>query len=222
MMSLSIKARYKTSTSAGILTRVKSWVRYGREDDRIKRDIWGRMKIEKGKTEIVFLTDDELNRIKEYKWPCDRLQRIADLSIFQANSGLSYVDLAELRPEDMQQTANGQYYIQKKRHKTGQTFTAVILPDGMKIWEKYQGRLPVLTNQRYNAYLGEIQDLCRIPKNLHTHILRKTYASTLLRLRVPIEVVSKSIGHSSTKITEAAYADLLAVDICDIVRSKIG
>jgi len=222
MMALNIKARYKLSTSAGILTRVKSWLKFGQSEDRIHRDLWGRMKIEKGRPDIIFLTVEELARIKNRTWPCERLQKVADLSIFQANSGLSYVDLAELRPEDMQRTPDGQYYIQKKRHKTGQTFTAVILPDGMEIWNKYQGHLPILSNQRYNAYLDEIQDLCGIKKKLHTHIFRKTYGCNLLRLRVPIEVVSKALGHQNTLITQAAYADLLAVDICKTVAEKLS
>ncbi len=66
------------------------------------------------------------------------------------------------------------------------------------------------------------EDLCGIQKTLHTHIFRKSYGSYLLYIGVPIEVISKTLGHSSVRQTEAAYADLLTLDICNVVYSKLG
>ena len=66
--------------------------------------------------------------------------------------------------------------------------------------------LPVVSNQRYNAYLKEIQTLCRIDKTLHTHLFRKTYATYLLNSGCRMDVVAKAMGHTSTRITAATYA----------------
>ena len=116
---------------------------------------------------------------------------------------------------------SGGYYIQKPRKKTGTVFTSVVLPEGVEIWKKYGGKLPIMSCQHLNGYLKEIETICGITKKLHTHLARKSYACRLLRSGVRLEVVSKTLGHSSTKITQAAYADLLNVDIVKEVKAKI-
>ena len=137
-----------------------------------------------------------------------RLQKVRDLSLFQAASGLSYADLALLKPEDMKETDSGVHYIKGRRAKTGIEYTSVILPFGLDIWRKYCGVLPLLSNQRYNSYLKEIEAIVGLKKGLHSHIFRKTYATMLLNRGVRMETVSKALGHSSTKITQAYYAKM--------------
>lgn len=150
----------------------------------------------------------------------NRLKKVADCFVFQCCSGLAYTDMVQLSPEDLKHAENG-FYIQKQRQKTGTTFTAVILPMGVEIWNKYEGRLPVVSNQKMNSYLHEIEVVCGIKKSLHTHLARKSYASGLLRMGVRIEVVSKTLGHTNTRITQAAYADFLNEDIIKEVTAKI-
>lgn len=103
-------------------------------------------------------------------------------------------------------------WIHKKREKTGQ-LSIVFLLDAVKVLiEKYQIHpqiqcsdkvMPVPTNQKMNAYLKEIADLCGIEKPISTHTARHTFATTVtLGNNMPIEVVSKALGHSNIKMTQ--------------------
>ena len=94
------------------------------------------------------------------------------------------------------------------RSKTGVGFFSVFLPDAQRIFEKYEKNLPKLSNQKYNDYLKLIATACGIKKNLTSHVARHTYATYLLNKDIPIETVSKAIGHSSIKQTQH-YAKLL-------------
>ena len=213
-------AKYDSSTAAGYLTKLKTFVKFGIDNNKIKINPLQGIKTVKAKKKIEFLTQEEINRIATKEFDCERLRKVADCFIFQCCTGLAYVDLSLLEPEDLKKADNG-YYIQKKRKKTGTTFTSVVLPMGVEIWKKYNGHLPVISNQHMNGFLKEIQVICGIDKNLHTHLARKSYASCLLRRGVRIEVVSKTMGHANSRITQAAYADFLNVDIINEVTSKI-
>ena len=215
-----LKSKYQDSTSCGMMTKLKTIVKYAMDNGKMKVNPFQGTKIHKGKTVVEFLTQDEVKTIATKDYGCDRLKHVADCFVFQCCSGLAYTDLVQLQPEDLRKTENG-YYIQKQRQKTGTTFTAVILPMGVEIWNRYEGRLPVLSNQKMNSYLHEIEVVCGIRKNLHTHLARKSYASGLLRMGVRLEVVSKTLGHTNTRITQAAYADFLNEDIIKEVTAKI-
>jgi site-specific recombinase XerD len=219
-VQVELYAKYDASTAAGYLTKLKTFIKFGLDNDKLKVNPFQGVKINKGKKPIEFLTQDEINVIANKDYGCDRLKRVADCFVFQCCSGLAYADLCLLKPDDLKQSGNG-YYIQKRRQKTGTTYTAVVLPKGVEIWNRYQGELPVISNQRTNSFLHEIEVVCGIKKSLHTHLARKSYASGLLRMGVRIEVVSKTLGHANVKITQAAYADLLKDDIIKEVTEKI-
>ena len=214
-VQVELYAKYDTSTAAGYLTKLKTFIKYGMDNDKIKVNPFQGVKIVKGKKKVEFLTQDEIDLIASKDYGCERLKKVADCFVFQCCSGLSM-----LQPGDLKRTENG-CYIQKNRKKTDSTYTAVVLPKGVEIWEKYEGRLPVITNQRMNSFLHEIEVVCGIKKSLHTHLARKSYASGLLRRGVRIEVVSKTLGHANVKITQAAYADFLNEDIIKEVSSKL-
>lgn len=93
------------------------------------------------------------------------------------------------------------------------------IPEGVEILRKYNNQLPSISNQRYNGYLKEIQTICGITKNLHTHLFRKTYGTRLLNRGVRLETVSKCLGHSSTQITQQSYSKLLKSTIVQEVAS---
>lgn len=216
----SLKSKYKDSTSSGMMTKLKTVVKYAMDNGKLKVNPFQGTKIHKGKSVVEFLTQEDVKTIASKDYGCERLKHVADCFVFQCCSGLAYTDLAQLQPDDLRRTENG-FYIQKQRQKTGTTFTAVILPMGVEIWNRYEGKLPVVSNQKMNSYLHEIEVVCGIRKSLHTHLARKSYASGLLRMGVRIEVVSKTLGHTNTKITQAAYADFLNEDIINEVTAKI-
>jgi integrase len=132
---------------------------------------------------------------------------VRDLFVFAANTALSYCDLSSLRREDIQ--IDGEVmYLKKKRGKTGVTYILPLNDTAINLLRKYDYELPVISNQRYNSYLKEIADICGIRKTLTTHLARHTAATLMLNAGIAIEVVSKILGHSNTKMTQH-YAKLL-------------
>lgn len=126
------------------------------------------------------------------------------LFLFQCYTGLAYTDLATLTKEDIKDGM-----IIKRRKKTKVQSIIPILEVTKQILEMYDYKLPILSNQKYNAYLKEIADICGINKELHTHLARHTMATICLNNGIDINVIAKILGHSSTRITLSTYAQLL-------------
>ena len=187
-------------------SRCKSAFTYAFNRGKIKSNPYAGFKMNKGeRKEIVFLTEAELDILKE-KQMIERLSRIRDLFLFQCYSGLAYSDMASLEKTDYQTNGKGQYCIQKHRKKTNQLFTSIVLKGGVEILKKYDFCLPVLSNEKYNAYLKEIQLICDIDKKLHTHLGRTTYICLLYNKGVSIDTISAIVGHSSCHTTLKYYA----------------
>lgn len=192
---------YESTTSAAMMTKLKTTIIYALDNDRIQVNPFSGIKINKKTKPVEFLTEEEVNRIKAKKLHSDRLERVRDLFLFQCYTGLAYADMALLKKEDFLLNKMGQTYIKKNRQKTNVEFTTVLLPEAMAIVEKSDFDLPILSNQKYNSYLKEIADLCGITKPMHTHIGRHTAATFLLNKGLSIEVVAKILGHNDTRIT---------------------
>ena len=145
-------------------------------------------------------------------------------SSFYCFTGLAYSDLKKLTEDDIVIGTNGKKWIKIKRKKTEVLSKIPILPVVQTIIDRYQNHpyciekdvlLPVYSNQKMNGYLKEIAELSRIKKNLTTHLARHTFATTVtLNNDVPIESVSKMLGHSSINMTKV-YARLLDKKVGD-------
>ncbi|WKK83414.1 site-specific integrase (plasmid) [Marivirga arenosa] len=148
---------------------------------------------------------------------------VRDIFIFSCYTGLSYVDIYHLSKDNISIGMDGERWIHlKRKKKTNTSFSVMLLPKAEHIIEKYTDHprafenqlLPVLSNQKTNAYLKEIADLCGIKKTLTFHIARHTFATTVtLTNGVPIETVSKMLGHTKLATTQI-YAK--------VVENKIG
>ena len=133
-------------------------------------------------------------------------------------TGLANVDIQSLRPDEIFENADGSFYIKSQRTTTGTAYTIPLLPTAMAIVEKYRDHpkvvykdcvIPVLGNQKSDAYLKEIADRCNINKNLTTHLARHTFATTnTLTNGVPIETVGKMLGHKNLRTTQH-YAKII-------------
>lgn len=154
------------------------------------------------------LEPEELEKIRTAEIPEERLCRVRDLFLFHCYFPQSYKDLQAFRPEDMTEIDGKKVYM-KKRGKTGVDYTVPLLPPALAILEKYNGKLPVLSNQKYNKYLKEVATAAGLNKPLTTHWARHTGGTLLLNAGVPMGVVSKVLGHKSVKITERIYAKWL-------------
>ncbi len=195
-------------TTNGYCQKIKTVVQFGIDNNRIKVNPFCNIHLRKGEKCVQFLTEEEVALIRDFDFHNESLNRVRDLFVFQAASGLSYSDMAKLVPKDFKQTKEGQYYIHDKRNKTGVYYTAVILEDGVSILKKYDFKLPVITNHKVNVYLKTIRDLCGIEKPIFSHVARHTYATRCLNRGIRLEVVAKLLGHSTPKITQH-YAKLL-------------
>lgn len=105
-----------------------------------------------------------------------------------------------------------------KRDKTGKQFTIPMLKSALDILHKYSGKLPIISNVKYNAYLKVVAQAAGIDKPLTTHWARHTGATLLLNEGVPMQIVSKICGHSSIKMTEQIYAKLLDETVVDAIK----
>lgn len=213
-----LRKEYNITTANGYGQKVKTIVKYAMSKGFLTVNPFIGIHIRKGDMDIEFLTVEELDRIRDTDFLNDSINRVRDLFVFQAASGLSYCDMASLVPSDILYNEDGQPYIHKRRAKTKVYYTAVILKDGVDVLKRYNYKLPIISNVKYNASLKFIKSICHIDKPLHTHIARHSYATRLLNEGVRIEVVARLLGHTTVRITQH-YAHMLQRNIMDEVQS---
>ena len=155
-----------------------------------------------------YLTKEEFERLAAIDPGTDSLRRVRDLFVFQTYTCLSYVDMKAFDAGNIYDVCGEPVYT-AHRGKTKQEFTFLILPKAMEILRKYDMKLPIITNVKYNQYLKVLAQMARIDKPLSSHWARHTGATLLLNEGLDMEVVSKVLGHSTTKITRQVYAKLL-------------
>lgn len=155
-----------------------------------------------------YLTREEFARLAEMDLPTEYLRHARDLFVFQTYTCMAYVDLAAFDPAKICEVKGKPMYI-GKRGKTNVKFSFLLLPQAMEILERYGNKLPMMSNQKYNNYIKMIATMAGINKPVSTHWARHTGATMLLNSGVEMEVVSKVLGHSSTRMTRMIYAKLL-------------
>ena len=168
-----------------------------------------KIKLAKDTLQYTPLSLDELRTIRSRQFATGRMAQVRDVFIFACYSGLAFTDLKNLTKEDILTDEDGKEWIVKPRHKTKIISHIPLLPIAKEILKKYDYKLPVLTNQKYNSYLKELADVCGINKNLHSHLARHTFATILLNSGVDMVSVSKILGHSNSRITESTYAQMM-------------
>lgn len=198
----------------------------------LQRDPFIGFKMAKREVDRHALTESELQEIATKSFSMPRLILVRDIFLFSCYSGLAYADVKKLRRSDIIIGVDGEKWIICKRQKTDTTSRIPLLPPALEIIDQYKEHkasiiedrlLPILSNQKMNAYLKEIADLCGITKKLTYHIARHTFATTItLNNGVPIETVSKMLGHRNLKTTQH-YARILDVKIGEdmkLLRTK--
>jgi len=190
----------------------------------LTKDPFAGFKMTKIEIEREALSETELDKIRAKVFPTDRLNIVRDIFLFSCYTGLAYADVRKLRRTEIAPGVDGSSWIFTSRQKTDTSSRIPLLPPAQAIIEKYKDFpgcydsghvLPVLSNQKMNAYLKEIADCCGISKNLTFHIARHTFATTItLSNGVPIESVSKMLGHRNLKTTQH-YAKVLDRKISD-------
>jgi integrase len=183
------------------------------DKDIIAQDPFRAFKRKMTKTVKRPLTASELRTLEQISITTTRLQTVRDIFVFQCYTGLAYIDAYQLRKTDIKIGIDGAQWIMSERQKTGSVTNVPLLPKALEIIEKYKEHplclsrnavLPVASNQKMNAYLKEIADLCGFTCELNTHKARRTFGSTVtLNNDVPIYVVKEMLGHQSIRQTES-------------------
>ena len=205
------------NTAIQKMKQLKKILKLAVEEGYIKASPF-KITLKKEQKEIEPLTLDEVRKIKNKKITIERLAKVRDLFIFECYTGLAFTDLASLKDEDFVIDEKGNRWIVKNRHKTKVLSKIPLLPIAESILTKYDGKLPNLSNVKFNAYLKELGAICGIKKNLHSHLARHTFATILLNSGVDMVSVSKILGHSNSRITENVYAKMLPDTIMNKVK----
>jgi site-specific recombinase XerD len=184
--------------------------------------------------ERVYLTEAEIQSIIEKDFKTERLSLVRDIFLFSCFTGLAYIDVKNLTKSHISFGIDGEKWIFTHRQKTESSSKIPILPVTQMIIDKYENHpqcinedklLPILSNQKMNAYLKEIAGVCEIEKELTFHIARHTFATTVtLTNGVPIESVSKMLGHRNLRTTQH-YAKVLDRKVSEdmkILRDKFA
>ena len=188
------------------------------------KDPFARFKMSKEEVTPEFLTKEEIQALSSKEIKIERLRQVRDVFIFCCFTGLAYVDIHRLNASEVSVGVDNELWIFIKRGKTNIPSRIPLLPITQKILNDYKDHpqcihsgklLPVLSNQKYNAYLKELADICGISKNLTTHTARHTFATTVtLTNGVPIESVSKMLGHKKLQTTQH-YARVLDIKVSE-------
>lgn len=215
------------------IQRLRKMVTLAYHIEWIERDPFIKFKPKLEKTEREFLSEAELKTIENFSSNIERLSIVKDLFIFSCYTGISYADIMKLTPQNIVFGIDGNKWIMAKRNKTGTPFKIPLLAKTASLIKKYKthprtkftGKLmPSLSNQRLNSYLKEIADLCKIEKNLTFHMARHTFATTVtLSNGVPIETVSKLLGHTKLATTQiyARVVEKKVSEDMDLLREKL-
>lgn len=167
-----------TNTKVKYLQHLKTIVNIARNNNWISSDPFSNFKIKRKKSDRGYLTQDELVAMMRKKFEVKRLEQVRDVFVFCCFTGLSYIDVKNLKNEHIQKAFDGTFWIRKKREKTGVQSDVLMLKIAKLILDKYKGMsgdgyvLPVISNQNINGYLKEIADVCGIEKNLTFHVAR--------------------------------------------------
>lgn len=212
------------NTAMKHLQRLRKMVTMAYHMEWISRDPFTRFKTKNEKKEREFLDIIELENLEKFESSISRINIVKDLFVFSCYTGISYIDLFKLTNDNIVKGIDGNDWIVTKRQKTKNTIKIPLLPAAKNILIKYKHHprvlsensiLPRFSNQKVNSYLKEIADICQIRKNLTFHMARHTFATTVtLANGVPIETVSKLLGHTKIATTQI-YARVIERKVGD-------
>ena len=207
------EATLKRNTASKHHSRIRTILIRARKEGMIDRNPYEEFKLKKSPSNRTYLTQEELDALIEHDLgQNESLKKVRDVFVFSVYTGLRFVDAQQLTMDRIQKTKEGKYMINIIQEKTGEVLTLPLLPPAVTIMEKYHDSserkvlnrvIPTISNQKVNTTLKIIANNVGITKTLSHHVARHTCATTvLLNNEVPMEVVSKWLGHTSIKTTQ--------------------
>ncbi len=216
------------------MERFRKMINVALKNEWMEKDPFKSYKLKFTRFERGYLTPEELETMESKEFTIERLQEVKDLFIFSCYSGLAYIDVVTLTSANVMKGIDNTLWLITQRSKTGTPVKVPLLPKAIEIIDKYNddikckaegSLLPKMSNQRLNGYLKEIADICGIKKNLTFHLARHTFATTVtLSNGVPIESVSKMLGHTKISTTQV-YAKVVERKLSDdmmLLKEKLA
>lgn len=199
-----------------IRQKLRTIFKMAHDNGWVSKNPFAAVRIQYDPVEREVLTKSELASLMQTDMQIERLERVRDIFVFSCFTGLAHCDVYRLKPENIIVDDNGQPWIKTSRQKTSVSVNVPLLEIPQMIIAKYKddktlkgSLLPVLSNDCTNIYLKEVATLCRIKKKLTFHVARHTFATTVaLSNGVPIESVSKMLGHRNIRTTQI-YAKVM-------------
>ncbi|MDN3491285.1 site-specific integrase [Winogradskyella bathintestinalis] len=198
-----------------VIQRFRRSIKYAIAEDYLDKDPFMLYKARRIKKEIVYLSQEELLRLENKTFEIKRLQQIKDMFVFCCYTGLAFKEMIALKKSDIIVEFDGNLWLVVHRVKTSRSYKVPLMPQAKLIMEKYHQEeldfvFPRISNPKFNAYLKEIADVTGIKINLTHHIARKTFATTVLLYNdVPMEIVSKLLGHAKMQTTQEHYGQIV-------------
>ncbi len=159
----------------------------------------------------VFLTEEEVQRIEALRCDTEKAENARKLFLLQCYTGMARADIFTLTP-DMVIHENGKHYIARPRHKTGISYRITLLPPAYEILKEFGFTIPSFSKDSYQRHLNKIGKLANINKHITSHVGRHTFATWALHHGVPIEILSRMLGHTNIQTTQI-YAKILSQDV---------
>lgn len=199
----------ENNSSMKTMQRLRKIVYFAKNMGEIMADPYQSFRVHFESVDREILTQEEIDIIYNKEFITGRLEQIRDVFIFACYTGLSYIDVSNLTEDNIQEAFDGNLWVMTKRSKTNVNANIRLLDIPKEILAKYKGSqkdgkcLPVVSNQKTNEYLKEIATVCGISKKLTFHLGRHSFATTItLSNGVPIESVSKMLGHTNIRTTQ--------------------
>jgi site-specific recombinase XerD len=230
--SFFMKQKYNNepNTCGKHLKNLKQYLRFAVNMEWLTKSPFAEFKVSYKVKEKPYLNIDELKLLERKTFVINRLQLVRNLFLIQCYTGLSFIDLSELKCSDVTTGIDGNQWIIKNRVKTDIRSAIPLLPKALSLIVEFNPKykeldseplLPLYSLQKYNSYLKEVAELSGINKELTSHAGRRTFASTVaLTNGISIESIAQMLGHSSTKITHqyARVSDLKVACEMDKIR----
>ena len=231
---LKTKRKCNHNSALKYVNNFKKIIRIALANKWMDHDPFINYKVQFDPVQREFLNQEEVDLLWNKELYFDRLKLVRDMFVFSCYTGLAYSDVEKLSKSDITIGIDGSKWIRMKRTKTGTRSSIPLLPVAEQILDRYSEDpqvvnthrlIPVFSNQKSNAFLKEIAIMCGITKPLTTHLARHTFATTItLTNGVPIETVSKMLGHQSLRTTQH-YAKIVERKISDdmnVLKAKLN
>lgn len=180
------------------------------------------------KVDRGYLSEEELLLLMKVEPRTPMEEKVRDVFLFSAFTGLAYIDIRNLRQDNLQQLFDGHWWIITRRQKTGVASYIRLMDVPLRLVEKYGGKtqdgclFPMMSNNCCNQNLKRLAQRAGIGHNVTIHVGRHTFATLALNRGMPIETLSRILGHTNIRTTQI-YARITSKKISeDMAMLAVG